>query len=272
MQRVERVERYRVGRGALRDLRPVIAVFVATLFLALPAAAALVDWGAPPYLAAVAMLACIVGLLVYINLPGHVLVGSDGVHVDTRDAARFVHFSTLASVEPYLENVVSKRMVGVVLHLLDGGEVKIPIGEDQFGASDHAATVAARIGAALEAHRAAAPAEPELRLAPGDRSDEAWLEDLRRLGAGAAGPRIAPLPVERLWRIAEDPAAIAPSRAAAAVALRASLDAAGRERLRSVAASTADLPLRAAIEAAAEEDERATAEALAAVRARAERR
>ncbi len=74
----------------------------------------------------------------------------------------------------------------------------------------------------------------------------------RALGSGAhATHRVAPIAVDRLWRIVESPATQPTIRAAAAVALGLRLDPRDRDRLRAAASATTAPRLRAALEAAA---------------------
>jgi hypothetical protein len=83
-----------------------------------------------------------------------------------------------------------------------------------------------------------------------------------------ASHRRAPVPQERLWRVLEDPKVEPLERAAAAVALKPELDAAGRSRLERTAATIAAPRLRIALDAVAEDaDEETLAEALAEIEA-----
>jgi hypothetical protein len=102
----------------------------------------------------------------------------------------------------------------------------------------------------------------------------AWVRALRALTRkGAPGFREAePLP-ERLWDTVEDGAAAPEARAAAAVALAPSLDAAERQKLHEVARVVVSPRLRVALEAAADDDDARVVEALAEIEAaRLERR
>jgi hypothetical protein len=100
----------------------------------------------------------------------------------------------------------------------------------------------------------------------GTRTVSEWVTSLRAIGAGAnADTRTAPFPRERLLRIVEDPTSPADDRAAAAVAVGASLGAEDRLRLRSVADAVVAPRLRVAIEAAAGDDDAELETALAQV-------
>jgi len=96
-----------------------------------------------------------------------------------------------------------------------------------------------------------------------------WVRELRAIGAGArADHRTPAVPVEALWTAVESIGAEAGVRAAAAVALRDSLDVVGRRRLAELAETTASPRLRVALEAVvAEREDAAVAEALAAAEA-----
>ncbi|MEJ7733904.1 MAG: hypothetical protein WKG00_32510 [Polyangiaceae bacterium] len=96
-----------------------------------------------------------------------------------------------------------------------------------------------------------------------------WVRELRAIGAGArADHRTPAVPVEALWTAVESIGAEPGVRAAAAVALRDSLDVAGRRRLAELAETTASPRLRVALEAVVtEREDEAVAEALAAAEA-----
>lgn len=209
------------------------------------------------------LIALLAGLLVYINLPGWVDVGADGLFIDWRDERSFIPFDDIAASAIYRVRSGGKRFVGVDLELVDGGVVRVPIGEDQFGASARAEALQSALAAALAAFRERKrAAHPPLPMR-GDRSVQEWLTSLRAVGTGAnAGPRVAPIPPEQLWTIVEDPAARPQDRAAAAAALGARLDDRQKHRLRVAAADSASPRLRVAHEMAAREDVRALGEIL----------
>lgn len=262
------VPRFKIGRGTLVDFRSLIWKLLAGIALWIAAFTALVTTLGPAMkgfvlLGPAGAIAMVLSLIVYLNLPGRLHLGTDGVLVDWRGDKRYVPFSEIEDAPPYAEDVMGKRMIGVELRLRGAAPVKVPIGEDQFGADKRVAELSGAIRAALEGYRRLAAADDAAFLARGERSKEAWLAHLRGLGEGAnAGPREAPIPVERLWRIALDPSAGAASRAGAAAALASGLDAAGKERLRVAAESTAAPHLRFALEAAATGDEQAMSDAM----------
>jgi hypothetical protein len=261
------VERYRVARGEVARMGPVLAVsgaFAAWLVLVLALLPALglrlPAWVFPSGMALLAM-----ALLVFMNLPGYVDVGSDGVLLDSRGKKRYLPFSELTGARTFRERSIGKTFVGVEVVLASDEVVRIPFGEDLFGASRRAAVLAAAIQRAIET-RARGDDDDEIDTAlleRGDKSREAWLTSLRNLGHGAnAGPRQAPVPTERLWRIVESPGASVSARAGAALALGPNLDEEGKSRLRIASQETAEPHLRIALESAAAGDDEAALGAL----------
>jgi hypothetical protein len=229
-------------------------------------------FAAPPaflVLAPGGILALVVTMIVYLNLPGRLHIGADGLLIDSRDATRFVRFAEIRAVEKYRQMIMGKQIIGVALQLVAGDTVQIPMGEDQFGADRRVHALYMDIEAALEDYGKRAPGADLAALARGDRSTEAWLQRLRAVGTGAnAGPREAPVTQERLWRVVEDPTLEPEARAAAAAALVPSLDDEGKTRLRVAAEATAAPKLRVAFESAASADEAAIATALEAMEKR----
>jgi hypothetical protein len=261
------VTRFKVARGSVNKVRPVLTAFLGIVGLWIGVFVALIAFHATSAIAAwpVVMGVLVVALLVYMNLPGHVDIGADGLLVDLRDERRFLAFGDLEGAEVYREHSMGKRFVGVKLVLADEerDDVRVPLGEDQFGAGDRAAQLAAMVVAALAAYRDRDFAEEASLLSRAGRSAEAWAAHLGAIGEGAnAGPREAPVEPDRLLRIAENPGAPPAVRAGAAVAARARLDADGRARLRVAAQGTVSPELQAALESAAGEDEGAVLTAL----------
>lgn len=266
-----RVEHFRIARGAVGRMRSVVLVVLAGV-IAVAAAAALLGatgalGGKIVFVFPGGLVALVAALMTYMNLGGRLDLGADGVLIDWRDSKRYVAFADLEDAPVYLEAVMGKELVGVALELRKGGPIKVPIGENQFGADRQAAELSRRIRAGLAVHRRREQGDDSSLLARGSRSPEAWLQRLRNLGEGAnAGPREAPIPVERLWRIVENPAVDASARAGAAVALGGKLDEEGKQRLRVAAESTAAPQLRIAMESAVTGDEEAAVAALAAMK------
>jgi hypothetical protein len=267
-----------VARGAVTRVGRVVAVYLSFCvgfgLLALPLLFLLPKLGLDvrvfAYAAPALGLSMLVGLLVYLNLPGWVEVGDDGLLVDLREKKRFVPFAELEDAAVFQKRDLGKTFTGVTLKLRSGEALEVPFGEDQFGAGDRAAELSARIRAKIERYEAREHEEAAALLERGARSVDAWISRLRGLGEGAnAGPREAPIPVDRLWRIVESPAAAPPARAGAAVALAARLDDEGKNRLRVAAGSAAAPRLRVVLESVAEGDDEAAAAALAEVDAEA---
>jgi hypothetical protein len=267
------VERFKVARGAVQRIGTVIPWFLAAVFgwlgvfIATAVILASKPMGASALVLPAGIVTIVATLLVYMNMPGWLYIGSDGVRVDLRDHQRFVRFEDLEEAPVYRRKSWGKTFVGVALHLQGGERVEVPIGEDQFGASDRAHTLSKAIAIALERYRRAGPPDDASALARGSRSPAEWATALRGLGAGAnAGPREAPIDPDRLLRIAEDPGAAADARAGAAFALVASLDDDKRERLRIAAAGTASTELKGVLLSAADGDEEGAVAALDRVR------
>lgn len=256
-----------MARGAVRRLERVVATF-----FGLCAAWGLVGMGVVPrltggeidpitFIAGFALLT--VGLIAYVNLPGSIDVGSDGVFIDWRDEKKYLPYAEVASVGVRRWRKGGKRMIGLSLALDSGDFVDVPYGEDQFGASKRVEALLAEVEGALEAYRDRAHHADGSLLSRGDRTTGQWVERLRRLGEGAnAGPREAAIRDEDLWSVVEDATVPAEARAGAAAALRRRIDDSGKARLRAVASATAAPRLRIAIERAADEDEAALEQAL----------
>jgi hypothetical protein len=124
--------------------------------------------------------------------------------------------------------------------------------------------VAVRIREGLTAFRAGQGAANVAALVSrSGRTAEDWLKALRDLATGGEY-RSAAVPSDQLWRIAEDPSSPPSARVGAAVALRSSLDEAGRSRLRAAASATVSPRVRVALDraASAEADDTAMREAL----------
>lgn len=264
------VRRHRIARGTLRDARRVILVVVAMVGLYMFGAALAISLfhlsGAQMAAVPIGLLITILSVIGFINLPGRLLIGAEGMLIDWRGERRYVGFAELAELAVYTERSGGKTFIGVGLTLVAGETVKLPLGEDQFGADARAAAICADATQALHRYRKGGLRENASELERGDRTVEAWLTRLRSIAAGAnAGPRAAVVTDERLWRIVEDPAAGAGVRAGAAAALASNSDPRAKERLRVAAADTAEPRLRVALESAAAGDDDALLAALAEV-------
>lgn len=215
-----------------------------------------------------------VGLVAYhvlLALPRRripILVGVDGVRV----RSRLIPYSEIEAIR--LDGAVAARayIKTIVLHLRGGR--KVPIGSLHFPplAVDAADNVRqAPFLAAMEQGLSDWQARPndadlaaEALLARGDSAPAEWLKRLRALGAGATATyRDATLSHEALSRLLASPAARPSSRAAAAIALKASEERPSGKRLRIDSAAFADTSLcAAALELEAASDDAALLKAL----------
>jgi hypothetical protein len=235
--------------GTAGNVAAIIGVFAAMI---------LVGNGSPVTAAILAI--AIAAWVVVSSIPAHARIGADGVFVEGLGKRSFHRFDDLSGVRMF----VGSGNAGVILAGRDGAETKLPM-MGLFTASiarDDIMLAVKRIEQASEVHRLAQADRGVALPTRGDRPILDWVRSLRALGSGAnADHRTAPVRPDALFRIAEDPGTEPARRVAAAVALGASVDAPGRERLRIAAATTADPALREVLELAA--DEAANEEALA---------
>src|SRR5262249_17864684 len=151
------------------------------------------------------------------------------------------------AVEPYAEDSRSPESSGVQLSLRSGEQVRLLLTLQKNG-KESVAILKERIREAMERHQLGEADADAALLRGRERSVSTWITALRCIGAGAnADHRVAPVAPERLWRIMEAPSAQSTVRVAAAVALGAKIDDAGRARLRAAAAATAAPKLRIAL-------------------------
>jgi hypothetical protein len=187
-----------------------------------------------------------------------VTVGADALVVHAGAQPRVVAHTAVERVR--------KAAGGVEVVLRSGEVVPLRVCASGLAADARRAALEARLGEALELHafRGDGSAGETPRLARGERDASEWVKDLRAFASGEeAGYRDAAPSGERLWRVLLDPAAESSARVGAAVALRPSLDDAGRERLREAARAAAQPGVRVALEAAADaEDDEELASAL----------
>jgi hypothetical protein len=137
------------------------------------------------------------------------------------------------------------------LVLASGEEFLLRFGADadEQASLQHGAFVAAMRRALGRRPRTAEPNEAMLTRGERDASD--WARHLLSLAREDEGYRVASVPPDTLWRIAEGTAREPTARVGALVALRARLDDDARARLAELASRTAQSDLRAALEAAA---------------------
>ena len=209
------------------------------------------------------------GFVLLSSVATRVRVGVDGIETRWLLTRRFLAYGEISSVGRYerdLGNLGKSKIAGLRLELVSGEDVWLPIRRGTWD-RDQIPLIEERIREAIEGFRGDDVSVEAALLARGDRAVGAWVAELRSIGAGAnATLRTAPVPHERLMRIALDPSQSPSARAAAAVALGRELDDDGRERLRMASEATVLQKLRVAIEKAASgQDDAAMEEALSEV-------
>lgn len=201
-------------------------------------------------------------------------IGTDGLRLRYLHKARLLRYRDIKSIATFkLKARWIPDWAGVQIELESGESIRLPVAAKGNSGAARLGLVFNRLQEAFADHKQGKPVvSPEARLVRGERSLEAWVRDLRRAGAGAAANhRIAPIPIETLLEVAEDPQADPIMRANAAIALGANTENGEfRNRLRIAAQATAAPRLRIALEQAATvDDEAALTEALAEVEAEA---
>jgi hypothetical protein len=237
--------------------------------LGLTLATGLVVGPSVPPVFAVALVALIV-LFAGLVLPTRVVVGGDGVLLRWLGTVRFVPWSSVTGIEPFDGGVM------LALGAAPGDEewltLRMPEEHQRYHPERDA--MVERMVAAWRAHPVATRPEAVSRLLgrDGGRTRE-WVRAMRALVRPAQGFRAASVPVERLWRVVEDPRADRETRTGAAIALAPTLHDADQARLRAVAAGCAEPRLRIALATAAVEagaPDEVVAEALDALEAEGE--
>ena len=188
-------------------------------------------------------------------LPTHVTIGTDGVFVAKGGRKRFLPFSKITEIQDHPEHADA-----IVLVTEDGEKVSLRTNvrdqaNKEMAVSDDTRALRARLDAAMKAFRErAVHADALLQLKRSGRSAKEWIEALENLRK-ERGYREMRVSDEELWRVLEDPAASAEDRAAALVALRASLDDEGKARQRVALEACVEPRLRVVYDAAVKEDE-----------------
>lgn len=218
--------------------RPNLALLLVGALLASALLVALGRWShIEPWMGGLA------GVLAYFpSLVGSIhwlIIGDDGVHIRTSFRKRFIPFSEVLAVERIglLAKIVAMRLRTNEQVILDPLLITTAtLCED-------------KLVAALERYRLHAIAErtPTLVVNRGNRSAREWISLLRNVGSTSIDYRVAATSTEDLVRVLRDQSADAIARAAAAVSLDA-LDPKATERIRVVAAETANPKLRIALE------------------------
>ena len=197
------------------------------LLLALTVAVGIVVGPAVPPIFAVALVALIV-LFAGIVVPTRVIVGGDGVLLRWLGTMRFVPWRRVTDVEPFDG--------GVMLSLGAAGSdewltLRMPEEHQRYHPERDA--MVERMVSALRSYDSDASArridrrarpEPLARLLgrAGGRTRD-WVRAMRALVRPVQGFRAASVPVDRLWRIVEDPGADREARTGAAIALAPTL-------------------------------------------------
>ncbi|MBS2018095.1 MAG: hypothetical protein JST00_34810 [Deltaproteobacteria bacterium] len=183
-------------------------------------------------------------------LPQRVEVGDDGVLLRWLGHRRFVPFTAIEEVESDPQ--------GAVLVLKSGRRLPILLTYKADADDDRRAKLLRAIEQRMRAHAALGPAEEDALLARGSRDLATWLRDMQEIGTGSGaggGYRALAIPEARLWEILENPSADPSAREGAALALHASLDEAGREKVRALSRTTASPRLRVALDGVAKESD-----------------
>lgn len=196
------------------------------------------------------LLAVVPVLLVYVLLLPRarvrtdIVLGADGLTLRHRGRVRPVPLSSVAEVRSARNSAT--------LVLLSGEELQLRFGADadEKASVQHAAFTLRMRQTLARRDRGHDPSEA--LLARGAREVGEWTRHLQALVRGDEGYRVAVVPEETLWRIAEGTVAEPTARVGALVALRARIDGGARQRLQELAKRTAQQDLRAALEAAAE--------------------
>jgi hypothetical protein len=205
-------------------------------------------------------------------IPSRIAVGADGVLVSWAGTKRFFPLAKIRAVEEWTSGLGNPHFVGARMTMTDGRSIWLPVGRKRWS-DDEARGLVERIREAKEIHARGGVEAATAFLGQGGRDVRDWIASLRALGLGANDDlRTAALSADSLWRVVESHGAQPGERAAAAVALGATLDDGGKQRLRVAAEAVADERLRVAIDAALREDEPVLEEVLGELSARASMR
>ena len=178
-------------------------------------------------------------------------VGADGVEI-RRDfgTRRFVPFGEIQSVELEGNELVLRASRRELVRAACAGRgmsalTTLDSGRPGELAAAFISRLRERVDNANSSHT------ERLRLRRGAQSARAWVATLASVARDPESYRQAQIPTDVLWQVVEDARAMRTERAGAAIALRASLDDAGRVRLRVTAETCADTRLRVALTRAA---------------------
>lgn len=191
-----------------------------------------------------------------------VTIGRDGVRVSWLGKNRFISHRSITEVE--------RTDRGVKLHLVGGEAIDLPLRPRTKRVAAAWANEIAGLRDRIERARSRGeegPAFDPKLLEPDDRSMTEWVRAVRS-GERVSTFRDGSLDEKQLWTVVENGGVDHAQRAAAAIALSASLDDEGKKRLRVAAGASAEPKLRVALEAAADADESEMANAMQKLRRR----
>lgn len=174
-------------------------------------------------------------------------VGADGLHLCWLGRGQFISYADIESIAYDTPSVPGRWPSHYVeIRLRSGKKHHYPGGREPVDA------LVAQATRAHEAYQQKAP-PPAGALEPlrGAAVAERRIEELLRMGSGAAHPRTAPIHRDTLWRVLESPAASEADRGAAAVALGSEASDPDRLRLRVASDATANPRLRFVFDQAA---------------------
>jgi len=191
--------------------------------------------------------------------PARITVGIDGIFVRWLWHRRFIPLAGVVRAEPVGDDAIllaRSSSEGQVLY------TSVATHRGVYGPR-HRDAVLRRVREVLEVRSVEAPSTGVMSLlARGGRTKVQWLEGVAAMGQGGSY-RGSVVPEEDLWTVLHDASAPEDARAAAAMALRASLDDAGRARVRVAADAVASPRLRVALESAVADDVERLASAMA---------
>jgi hypothetical protein len=177
------------------------------------------------------------------NVP--ITVGSDGVLIRRYlGKNRYIPYAQIERVDVSGNDVVLKLRSGQTL--LWGMGLRKATGNEYKGDA-----LVRRIQMGIESRGTGqAASQPLTLIARGERSVHEWVAGLMEIAdAARATYRLPTVPLDQFWRLVEDASYAPDVRAGAAVALRASLDDEGKERLRVATETCASPRLRVAFDA-----------------------
>jgi hypothetical protein len=185
-------------------------------------------------------------LLVGAATPTRVTVGADGLLIEWLGTRRFVAWSSISYIEAIEQ--------GVVLTLEEGEEgewltLRSPTVPELYCTERDVLLERINLGWRGARGRTDNRAAHLVQRDGGDTRE--WVRSVRGISTAWIGYRTVAVPADRLWGVVEDPTVDWTSRTGAALALGPSLDAQGRTRLRTVAASCAEPRVRLALKVAA---------------------